>query len=54
MTIQDLRGKKVAVVGLGVNNRRLAEHLREEKINLSLIGPLKGRQQNISQQLHLN
>ena len=42
MTIQDLRNKKVAVLGLGVNNRYLADYLRKSGIDFSVVADWKG------------
>lgn len=36
MTLEELKTKKIAILGLGVNNRRLAEYLKKKKIGFAV------------------
>ena len=36
MNLEDLRGKKVAVAGLGINNQKLADYLQQQKITFEI------------------
>lgn len=37
MTLSDLKNKKIAIVGMGVNNKHLAEYFRARRINFDIV-----------------
>ena len=47
MTLEALRGKKIAIVGMGVNNKGLAEYFREQGIGFETIDGWESRDELI-------